>query len=384
MINKNVKNDFPSVLFVQRRLPHYRVPFFEALKRELFARGCHLRVLHGLPNKEELLKNDSGVLPWAENLPNHYFLGGKICWQPFYAQSRGADLVICSHENKLVFNLVFQYFYTKIKFALLGHGANLQGNINSLREKFKRRAAKKADWWFAYTSMSLPLITGFGFPDNRITIVNNSIDTNELSLHFNAIDDIEAIKRRLGLAGNSIGVFIGSFYNEKRIDFLLKSLVLIKEKIPDFEMILAGDGIDRHLVEAFCAEHSWAKYVGLVKGMAKAEILAVADLMLNPGLVGLSILDSFVCATPMLTTDCGLHSPEVVYLNHGVNGIFSKNTLPDYSAAVVNLFNNADKLAEMKVACLQSSRYFNVENMAKNFADGIMECLNMPAYRKEH
>lgn len=382
MTNKNFNNDFPTVLFVQRRLPHYRVPFFEALRLELLSRGCNLRVLHGLPNQEELLKNDSGVLAWAESLPNHYFLGGKICWQPFHHQLNGADLVICSHENKLVFNLLFQYFYTKIKFALLGHGANLQGNANSLREKFKRRAAKKADWWFAYTSMSRPLITGFGFPEDRITIINNSIDTHKLTQHINAIDDIQSIKKRLGLYGSRTGVFMGSFYHEKRIDFLLDALVLIKKEIEDFEMIIAGDGVQRHLVEAFCVQYPWAKYVGLMKEEAKAEILAVADVMLNPGLIGLSILDSFVGAAPVLTTDCGLHSPEFVYLNHGVNGIVAINSLPDYVGAVVDLLRDSNKLTAMKAACVQSSREFSVENMAKNFADGIMNCLHKPVYRK--
>ncbi|MEJ2793618.1 glycosyltransferase family 4 protein [Iodobacter sp. LRB] len=382
MTNKNFNNDFPTVLFVQRRLPHYRVPFFEALKRELISRGCNLRVLHGLPNQEELLKNDSGVLAWAESLPNHYFLGGKICWQSFHHQSKEADLVICSHENKLVFNLFFQYFYKKTKFALLGHGANLQGDANSLREKFKRRAAKKADWWFAYTSMSLPLITGFGFPEDRITIINNSIDTQVLNLHIEAIDDIQSIKNALGLSGSRVGVFMGSFYHEKRIEFLLDSLLLIKNEIGDFEMIIAGDGVQRHLVEAFCAQYPWAKYVGLVKGEEKAEILAAADVMLNPGLIGLSILDAFVGAAPVLTTDCGLHSPEFVYLNHGVNGVVSIDSLQDYSAAVVDLLRDSDRLAAMKTACLQSSKEFSVENMARNFADGIMNCLHMPLFRK--
>ncbi|MCX7205356.1 MAG: glycosyltransferase family 4 protein [Proteobacteria bacterium] len=381
MIDQNLSATSPVVLFVQRRLPHYRVPFFEALKKELDARGCHLRLLHGLPNAEELHKNDSGDLPWAESLPNRYFFGGKICWQSFASQSKGADLVICSHENKLIFNLLFQYFYTKTKFGLLGHGANLQGKSSSLRERFKRKAASKADWWFAYTSMSLPLIKGFGFPEDRITIANNSIDTHGLAHHFNRIDDIEPIRNRLGITGSKVGVYIGSFYSEKRIEFLLNSLLLIRNEISDFEMIIAGDGVERPLIEAFCAKHPWTRYVGLVKGAAKAEILATADVMLNPGLVGLSVLDSFVCAVPMFTTDCGLHSPEVVYLKNGVNGYISANTMADYVESVVYYIQNADKLAEMQKACIQSAAYFSVENMAKNFADGIMACLSMPLYR---
>ncbi|MDW5416686.1 glycosyltransferase family 4 protein [Iodobacter sp. CM08] len=382
------KNDvnslpIPTVVFVQRRLPHYRLPFFEALRQELEIRGCKFRLLHGTPNQHELSKNDSGELPWAEKIATHYFLSGRVCWQPFAGKIKDADLVICSHENKLIFNLIVQYYCPSIRIALFGHGANLQGNPNSWSEKIKRIFAKRADWWFGYTAMSLPLINRFSFPANRITIANNSIDTEQMSEIFEKISANEKnlIRSRLGIKTNNVGVFIGSFYEEKRIDFMLNALLAIKKAVPDFEMLIVGDGEQRELVTQFCAEYPWARYMGLCKGKAKVDLLAVSSVMINPGLVGLGILDSFVCAVPMLTTDCGLHSPEIAYLSNGNNGVITENSLEEYVAVVIKLLNDDIALKAMQQACLVSAKEYSVENMARNFAEGIMQCLSQPIYR---
>ncbi|MFC7420035.1 glycosyltransferase family 4 protein [Iodobacter arcticus] len=373
----------PTVFFVQRRLPHYRLPFFEALRQELEERGCRLRLLHGMPNKDELSKNDSGELPWAEKLPTHYLLGGRICWQPFFEKIKNADLVICSHENKLVFNLVAQYLYPSIKVALFGHGANLQGNPDSWSEKVKRVIAKRADWWFGYTAMSLPLINRFDFPVDRVTIANNSIDTHQMAKLFGDIDDSkkDIIRSKLKINSKNVGVFIGSFYEEKRIEFMLEAIFKIKKLVPDFEMLIAGDGVQRKLIEDFCHEHHWAKYVGLCKGKEKVELLSVSTVMINPGLVGLGILDSFVCAVPMITTDCGVHSPEIAYLKSGVNGLLVDFSQDKYATAVIELMDDQVKLSAMQQACLESAKQYSVENMARNFAEGIIKCLAEPIYR---
>jgi glycosyltransferase involved in cell wall biosynthesis len=103
----------------------------------------------------------------------------------------------------------------------------------------------------------------------------------------------------------------------------------------------------------------------------------VAQLMLNPGLVGLGILDSFACGVPMLTTDCGIHSPEIAYLNNGRNGIMTANDLDDYAAAAVRLLRDPDALRTLRTGCEASALEYTVQNMTAHFADGIERCLNV-------
>ena len=70
--------------------------------------------------------------------------------------------------------------------------------------------------------------------------------------------------------------------------------------------------------------------LGVRKGQAKADVLALAKVMINPGVVGLNILDSFVAGVPMITTNCKGHGPEIAYLTNGENGLMTTTSLDDY------------------------------------------------------
>lgn len=371
------------VLVVQRRLTHYRVPFFIALRNELAIRGAELILAHGEPTHSEKTKGDEGYLPWAICLPTKYWLDGKLCWLNHTAVGPKHDLVVLTPENKMLSNLPQQYGARGKRVALWGHGANLQGNPTSYREKFKRIVARQTDWWFAYTDMSLPLIERTGFPKDRITVLNNSIDTAEMTaMRQNATpESIKQLRDELNIQSDSVGIFVGSLYSEKRVEFMLEATAAIQARLPDFEFLVVGSGPKQSLVENFCTQHKWAKYLGVRKGQAKVDAMALAKVMINPGLVGLGILDSFVCGVPMVTTDCGLHSPEIVYLDHCVNGLMTANTTDDYASAVVALLSNEATLAKLQAGCSTSAKKYTVDNMARNFAEGVSRCLDAPKYR---
>lgn len=373
-----------KVLVVQRRMTHYRVPFFEELRKEFLRRNCELVLAVGIGTPEEIKKNDSGIISWAETLPTHYFMNGKICWHRFDHLFPGVDCVVVTLENKLIFNLYVQFLSSVKRVVLWGHGANLQGDPKSLREKFKRYVGKKADWWLGYTSLSQPLIEQSGFPSERISILNNSVDTADLkSLRNNLnLEELQAVKDRWSLNGKKVGIYVGSLYKEKRIQFMLDAAKRIREEIPEFEFLIVGAGPDSSLVETFASSHSWVHYVGAQKGKDKVALLAVSDVMINPGLVGLGILDSFMCEVPLLTTDCGLHSPEIAYLENHSNGLITEDTLEDYAQAVIDLLGDEAALDHLKAGCTESAKKFTVENMAINFVDAVISCMDTPAYRK--
>ena len=104
--------------------------------------------------------------------------------------------------------------------------------------------------------------------------------------------------------------------------------------------------------------------------------------MLNPGLVGLGILDAFVCGVPMLSTDCGIHSPEIAYLENGVNGVMTADDLSAYVWASVNLLRDTQALGALRTGCVASAQEYTVENMARRFADGVTGCLEAPCYER--
>ncbi|MCA9468886.1 MAG: glycosyltransferase family 4 protein [Nitrospira sp.] len=375
-----------EVTIVQRRLTHYRVPFFEALRHGLKERGIRLRVLYGTTNSIEAEKNDSGHLEWGEVVQTHYFLGGRICWQDFGPLTYASDLVIITQENKLVSNHWHLVAPRQYRLAFWGHGANFQAqDSQSLRERFKRWTTNRVDWWFAYTDLSADLVAARGFPRNRISTVDNAVDTAQMRKWAQEISEEEtrALRQGLGIEDALIGVFVGSLYADKRLDFLFAAAQAIRIEIPGFCLLIIGDGPERQKVQAWCQKHSWVHWVGARFDREKVAYLSMAQVMVNPSLVGLGILDSFVTGVPMATTNERGHGPEIVYLCHGVNGIMTTNEVRAYSAAVVALLRDEGARAQLRAGCHESGDRYTLENMVQRFAEGIATCLQSPRYDRK-
>ena len=136
-----------------------------------------------------------------------------------------------------------------------------------------------------------------------------------------------------------------------------------------------GDGPLRDFVQTACDERPWCKSVGAKTGRDKAQYLAIADVLLNPGLVGLNILDAFVAGVPMVTTDCHLHSPEIAYLSNGRNGLITENTINSFVSGVQSILGDDNYRDRLKIGCHQAGEHYTIENMAKKFQLGILQAL---------
>lgn len=364
------------VTVVQRRLTHYRVPLFNELRRSLRSQGILLRLLHGTPASHELSKSDSGSLEWAESLPTTYFAGERLCWQPFAARAEGSSLVIVTHENGLLANHLALLRRPAPKLAFWGHGANFQGRDRSLRERYKRWSANRADWYFAYTELSVDLVTSSGFPASRVTQLDNAIDLAGLSREIASVEasDLPFFRTRFGLEDGPIGLFIGSLYAHKRLDFLIATAQRLRQEIPNFQLLVIGDGPERERVEVEAAKHSWIRPLGARVGRDKAAALRLSSIIMNPGLVGLGILDGFAAGVPMVTTDCGLHSPEIAYLDPN-NGVMTPDDLKSYTAACQHLLTDEAERERLKAGCSLASEKYTLSNMVANFSQGIINAL---------
>ena len=369
-----------TVVIIQRRLCDYRELLFEQLKILLSQDGIELRLLYGDPTVQEQTKRDTIDVAWGEKLVTRYLWGNRICWQPFFKNVRGADLVIATQENKLICNLWPLFGWRKYKFAFWGHGKNMQvlpTLRGKLKESMKFLTTNRVDWWFVYTGISQQLVSGLGFSKEKITNLENSVDTLGLKNLCESVTsaEIEAIKRDLNLGSGPVGLYVGSLYKDKRLEFLLNAGQLISQKIPDFRLIVIGAGPQRALIKNAQIEYPWLRYVGRQTERNKAQYLKMASVLLNPGMVGLGILDAFAAGIPIVTTDCGLHSPEIDYLRHGENGFMTLNTLEDYVQTVERILTDSALAAHLQAGCLEAANHYTVENMAENFRAGILKAL---------
>ena len=215
-----------------------------------------------------------------------------------------------------------------------------------------------------------------GYPINKITSVQNAIDTNELKKQFSKVNqtEVEQIKKNLNINSECIGIYCGAMYYEKRIDFILETCYKIKKLIPEFNMLFIGSGEDLYKVEEAATVNDWIHSLGSKFGEDRVKYFKIAAVQIMPGAVGLGILDSFAMETPLVTTVQDFHGPEISYLENGKNGIITNNDIKEYTNAVVELLTSK-KYIEMASYCQESAGKYTIENMVENFKTGILNCL---------
>ena len=346
-----MSNDRPIVVYAFPKSHRFRVPFHEKLRNVLLERGIEYVYIFA-PNASDDGKGDLENLGWATGIPERVFslLGVEVVWQPLVGAFMNSDLFIVQQENRQLVNylLIVIAKITGKRVAFFGHGRNFQAsNPTGLAETWKRFWATKVHWWFGYTEETSNLLIRFGFPPDRITVFNNTIDTSSIAVQRAELDQerVEALRTTLVNGSKNVGVFVGGMYDKKRIPFLIKSARVIRNLIPDFHLLVIGGGPDAYLVEE--ASENWIHYLGPRFGVQKTELLELAQVWLMPGLVGLAVLDSLAYEIPMVTCALPYHSPEIAYLINGVNGVIvdAAENIDAYAHAVADiLVNNSLKL----------------------------------------
>ena len=249
-------------------------------------------------------------------------------------------------------------------------------------QRWKGVWATQADWWFAYTEATRKIVEGYGFPSERITVVHNTIDTSEIRRLACEIGDsrLNALRQRLDIKTNNIGVYVGGLYDYKRLDFLIESAREIRRHVPDFELIVVGSGVDRHRIEAAASRHTWIRYLGPLFGADKVEILRLGRVFMMPGLVGLAILDCAAAGLPIVTTAYPYHSPEIAYLEPGRNGLIVQDWQNPvaYARGVMSVLRDDAFHAELAKGASEVSTEYTMERMVRCFCDGIFAAVSAP------
>lgn len=363
-------------------MPAFRVGFYESLRSNLAEHGVKLDLIYA-PNQRNTFLTTG--LDWATPVPMRW-IGGKLGWQPALGHCRGKDLVVIQQESKYLLNPVLQ-LWSKLggpKVAYWGHGKNFQStHPDAASERFKAWLARHVDWWFAYNKLSAEAVIATGFPEDRITSVMNAIDTREIreSRARQGNSDLDALRQQLGIESDNVAVYTGGLYKSKRLDFLIEAADHIRERVPDFHLIVIGDGPDAGVIQQAAENRSWLHAPGSKSNQEKVPYWMISKLLLIPGLVGLVVVDSFALGVPLVTTDYPYHSPEIDYLDSGRNGLQVEcgEDAAKYAEAVVTLLKDETTRNQLASEAEKDGAHYSLEAMASNFAQGVLQCMKIDA-----
>lgn len=386
-MNPSQRSPDRRVIMFSRELSSYRVAFLEMTRDLLLEQNVEFRLLVGGGTSADRSKKDSPRLDWAEptTIKHLRWKGREVWWQSGLAQCRSADLVITEQATKQLLNipLALGQRLGVAKHALWGHGRNFQASIEGgSGESLKQRFTKPAHWFFSYTDASTKALHDLGYPDDRVTTVNNSTDVEQVRDVLAQLppDNETAVRNELGLGSGPIVGYIGGLTEPKRIPFLLDAIDILKKTIPELNVLIMGAGTEEGLVRDAARDRPWLHALGPVYGAERVRYGAVCSALLMPGLLGLNVVDGFALGLPTITTGIDYHSPEIAYLDHARNGwISNDNADPDeYASDVAAILGDHDLLRSLQAEAWKSGNKLGIKAMSERFVEGVLAALEAP------
>jgi teichuronic acid biosynthesis glycosyltransferase TuaC len=162
-----------------------------------------------------------------------------------------------------------------------------------------RWAARQADGLVAVSSGLQRRLVDLGIPEERVHVLRNGVD-----LTFFRPTDRAAARMALGLTGPTL-LAVGNLVGLKRHRLMVEALA----GLPEFDLIIVGEGPERGAIEARARELRLADRVRLLGRVPQdrlPDIYTAADLLL---LVSTSegwpnvLLESMACGTAVIVSD---------------------------------------------------------------------------------
>src|SRR5260370_35527754 len=156
---------------------------------------------------------------------------------------------------------------------------------------------------------------------------------------------------------------------------LIEAARLVRQRCPDFHLVIVGNGRDRPWLEQAIAGDAWIHYMGSKFGRESAMLYRIADVFLLAGTAGLAIADSFAAGLPLIATHLPTHPPEVSYLHDGENGRITPHAASGFADAVVEVLTTPALMARLRHGAALAGSKYTIEAMVENYRAGVNQCL---------
>lgn len=183
-----------------------------------------------------------------------------------------------------------------------------------------------------YGAKSLPQVHNNG--TDLVTLKDNSF--------------VKQTKERYNIAKDEkVFAFVGRLTVLKNIDFIVKSLKIVKDKGMKFKMLFVGSGPDegklRELIKELGLENEVLLLGKIMDRIEISKIYATADLFLFPSLYDCSSLVQIEASSQKTPTLFLREAATADAVTHNENGYLSNNSIEDYANSIISIFEDEKK-----------------------------------------
>jgi glycosyltransferase involved in cell wall biosynthesis len=377
-------------------IPIYRKPFFVRLNENS---PIDFVVIHGRPVPGSDLIEASSPFPFPQiEVTNRSFAvaGRSFVWQPVVRRAlRGEfDGAVIGDEVKFLSNFIVAAVLWALgrPVVLWGFGYHQydrpQRTIPSRATAFVARALKGllhrvASGYLVYTDGGEQALRKLSPRLNRIAVLKNTVDTKrEAELRsIAAREPIETANRELGSRTDSIKLlYFGRLVPTKYVELLIDYARRCVQTGRFADILIFGKGAAEEQLRLRATGLPNVVFHHHDDDLKLARALRISSAVVIPGYVGLAVTHAFAHGVPVLTRAGQMHSPEIEYLEHGVNGLLLPEPPDEFFTALDRFVDDADLRKGLAAGAERAAQSIDIDHMVDTFRSLVADCLAQPRH----
>lgn len=332
--------------------PHYRSAIFKLMDKEL---NCDFYFGDQVETAIKLM-DVASLSGYKKTVRNVKILKNKYIWQKNVVGLvfKNYKHFILTGDHKILSNWVIAFlaWILNKKVYLWMHGLK-SGNELHWREKLKIYPFYNLAYRFLlYGNYSRNILIEKGFREDKMLCIYNSLDYNtQLKIRQNL--EKTNIYSDYFKNENPVLIYVGRIQKIKKIDLILISMVILKQRGNDCNLVIVGDNTDdldlgKIVRDAGLESNVWL-YGPCYDEELTGELIYNADVCVSPGNVGLTVMHSFVYGTPVITNgNFENQGPEFEVIESKLTGdFFEENNVWDLANKIYAWIGLDDKNREL-------------------------------------
>lgn len=352
---------------VQRVLPVYRAPFFDAL-----AAACSggLSVFAGEPRPDESIVSakELNIAHWT-HADNLHLLRGPLylCYQrglmDWLRDWKPDALIVEANPRYLATSSVVKWMHHR-RLPVIGWGLgspSSSGWFASLRRGSRLRFLRQFDALVSYSARGAEQYSDLGYHPNKIFVAPNATAP---------APTFPMPVRPADFGERPVVLYVGRLQARKRLNDLIRACAALPEKMQP-RLVIVGDGPERVALESLAGQiYPSTEFTGAKFGVESAPCFTAADLFVLPGTGGLAVQEAMSYGLPVIVARGDGTQDDLVRPGNGWQ-------IPneDYTALLSTLQEALADPARLRRMGAESYRIvreeINIEKMVAVFVEGV-------------
>ncbi len=352
---------------VQRVLPVYRAPFFDAL-----ASACTggLDVFAGEPRPDEsIVSADELKNAFWTRADNLHLLRGSLylCYQrglmDWLKDCEPDAFIVEANPRYLATSSAVKWMHARGK-PVIGWGLGApppSGLFAGLRRSARQRFLRQFDALLSYSARGAEQYAHLGYPADRIFVAPNATAP---------APSFPMPVRPEGFGERPVVLYVGRLQARKRLDDLIRACAALPESLQP-KLVIVGDGPERRSLESLAGLiYPSTEFAGAMFGADLEPYFTAADLFVLPGTGGLAVQEAMSYGLPVIVARGDGTQDDLVRPGNGWQ--IPDEDYPELLSALQEALSGPARLRRMGAESYRIVREeINIEKMVGVFVEAV-------------